>query len=289
VSVKQHYKITALIGLVIGLAFLSKWYPALILLPLWFVGILHCKKQFFFVVTHGAVLLLFAGTIIFPWVVYISTAYPEESGFVLNKFMGALTSPVENHEAEWYYYLLKMITLFGELIFIVLGFSIWLLFKRKYEWRTLILLVWILIPLVVFSFSETKRFTYLLIAAPAFFVLTANFWDIMYGKIVVGYKQAGIIVLLLLLAFLPLRLTIERLKFFEFEKETEAFYTALPGYKNVLDENDVVFGTEKHIEIMFFTDAAAAYVMQPDNLLIAEIKAKGFDVYKMESEKLARY
>jgi 4-amino-4-deoxy-L-arabinose transferase-like glycosyltransferase len=46
-----------------------------------------------------------------------------------------------------------------------------------------LLSTWWLIPFILFSLAATKRHTYVLIFAPAIFILVSHYWFFLLGKI----------------------------------------------------------------------------------------------------------
>ena len=133
---------------------------------------------------HLMAMAMIAFMIAFPWTYYMYLTHPKEMGAILSGALSAYSNTVPSHDQVWYYYLNKVMVLFGELFYLVIIFAIYRGVKSKtYRRYSLIgLISWILIPLVLFSFAETKRFTYLLIASPAFFMLTAFFYVKVYDE-----------------------------------------------------------------------------------------------------------
>jgi 4-amino-4-deoxy-L-arabinose transferase-like glycosyltransferase len=284
----QNYWVTILIGVCTGVAFLTKWYPAGIVLPIWLICFVFISKgSLSDLFKHGILLLVSIGIIAVPWIWFICTNYPVESEIALSKFLGAYSVAVEDHDAPWYYYLHKIMVLFSELIYVVIGFSIYSLFKQKTNHSLLLLLVWITIPLVVFSLGETKRFTYLLIAAPAMFMLTGYLWFHIYDRLYNQRPRAFSYLFLAALVLLPLRLTLERTKLFNTLPE-EKFYHVVDDYSKQLDSNDIVFGTDQNIKLMFYTDVCAAYPKIPSSEKLNDLKARGHDLFRIENQKLIK-
>jgi len=282
---KPRYIITALIGIVTGLAFLCKWYPAGLVFVIWFAGFLVWKKfTFSELIKHGAILLSAAAAAALPWILFILNAYPEEAKFVLSQILGAYSAPAENHSAPFYYYWHEIMFVFGELVYLVIGFTIYFIFKKREFSKNLILIVWALIPVIIFSFAETKRHTYLLVAAPAFFVLTANVWFVILDNIKTAKVKWVFWVVLITLLILPLRLMIERTKLFH-ERKQNSFMTSLPEYEKMFDSNSIVFGLKENIELMFYTDVYAAYPKIPAQEKLIELKNQGFAIWCFENEK----
>ena len=286
---KPNYTITVLIGIATGLAFLCKWYPAMLVFPVWFFGFISWKNYSFSgLIKHGIVLLISTAIIALPWVFYILEIYPEEAEFVLGQILGAYISTAENHAAPFYYYWHEILFVFGELVYLVLGFSIYQIIQKKSISPNLILLMWTLIPVLIFSFAETKRHTYLLVAAPAFFILTSQLWFILSNNIKSAKMKWLNYLLMFAFIVLPIRLMIERVKFFE-EKKENKFMTSLPDLELLFDSNTIAFGITENIELMFYTDVHAAYAKIPEQEKLIELKNQGFDIWCYNGEQWKQF
>jgi 4-amino-4-deoxy-L-arabinose transferase len=156
------------------LAILSKWLPALVVFPVWLTGAIFAGKYTARdILKHF--LIMVAGCLIIaaPWLIYILLTFPLEAKWVIRKFIFAYSSSVENHSGPWWYYINYVEIIFGELVYIPLLYAIYRIFKDKKEWALKMLSTWWILPVIIFSFAETKRHTYLMLSAPAYFLITA--------------------------------------------------------------------------------------------------------------------
>jgi len=286
---KPKYTITIFVGIATGLAFLCKWYPAALVLPIWFFGFISWKNYSFLgLVKHGLLLIVSAAIIGFPWVYYALSYYPAEAKFVLGQIVGAYISAAENHAAPFYYYWKEMLFLFGELIYLAIGLSIYQIIKKRAQSQNILVLVWALLPVIIFSFAETKRHTYLLIAAPAFFILTSQLWFILRDFVKSAKMKWIYYLLMAAMIILPLRLMIERVKFFE-QKTQNKFMTSLPDLQKQFNSNTLAFGIDENIELMFYTNVHAAYAKIPNQEKLTELKNQGFDVWCFDGEEWKQF
>lgn len=274
---------TILAGLFMGLAFMSKWYPALIVLPVGFVLLLGVHEiKFRQLILHLLLLSGIAVIVAFPWTYYMYDMHPKEMGAILSGALSAYSNTVPSHDQVWYYYLNKLLVLFGEVFYLILGYAVYRLWKEKgsQKYDLLSLVLWIGIPLLIFSFAETKRFTYLLIASPATFILIAYFFVSIYNQNHTSKNLRYLrIFLLVLLPALALRYTSERMKLFKTPVIPKAVCYQMPDLEwEKLDENTIVFGTDDYVEIMFHTDVYAAYRKVPTLHTIDSLKNEGFKV-----------
>lgn len=276
---RNLYLFSVLIGFVTACAMLCKWSPGLLVIPVWLAGAYFSKKysikQLFFALS----IITLVCTITFStWIVYILKAFPEEGNFVMKKFLMAYDKPLEGHEAPFYYYLDVVIRMiFGELIYIPLIISLYFLIRKKVRWQLILLTVWWVLPILIFSSGATKRHTYILICAPAFFLIIAYTWFYLKSiKSRFKYKWLVSFALVLLIA-LPVRYCIERIKPFQQEDRNPDWAIAVRTIKNKIPsgKNVVVFNVEHNIELMFYNDCIA-YTELPSLDKIIELQNKGY-------------
>jgi 4-amino-4-deoxy-L-arabinose transferase-like glycosyltransferase len=276
---KRNIWLSILIGMSTGLAFLCKWFPALIVIPIWIIGAFLSKK---FTLKESVLngLLVIAGCliIVFPWIIYIRSKFHQESAWVIDKILFRYSNIVEGHSAPFYYYINKAGMIFGELIYIPLIISFYQILKKKADWKIITLTFWWIIPVLVFSFASTKRYTYLMPAAPAFFILLSYYWFYFYNlKDQIRYKWIIYILLFLLIA-LPVRYTIERTKPFDRRERNPEWNEQLRSLNEIDDENAVLFNVKNNIRAMFYTDHTV-YPFIPTDKQIDILTGKGYKVY----------
>ncbi len=278
---KKTYTASFFIGLITSLALLCKWNPALIIPIVWFAAALgssnYTTKQLILcsVLIVAGILSLFL-----PCMLYAYYHYPNELRVCLGKFIFAYQHPVEQHTGPWYYYLNSIRMVFGELIYLPLLFSLFILIKKNSR-KLLVLCTWWLIPLLVFSIAATKRHTYLLIAAPAFFLCTAYcfyYLDALKSKL--NYPRIISLIQLLLL-LLPLRYCIERVKPITSDTESILLNQEIKKLALSLPVNDpktILFHVKHPIKIMYYFNCIAyAELPAPDQL--KQLQMKGYKVF----------
>jgi 4-amino-4-deoxy-L-arabinose transferase len=116
-AIYQNRRLIGIVGMgvFIGLAILTKWLPALIVLP--FLAALHfhfIRSRIGKSIIDVAIVLMVAAAIAVPWQVYIITNYPLESAWEYSFNRRHLFEVLEGHSGSWYYYLDKYRLLFGE-------------------------------------------------------------------------------------------------------------------------------------------------------------------------------
>ncbi|HXO41244.1 MAG TPA: glycosyltransferase family 39 protein, partial [Thermoanaerobaculia bacterium] len=185
---------TLAIGAVCGLAVLTKWLPGLLPIPVWLALAWRCQPPRR--LAAGLVAMTAAcAAVALPWQLYIRAAFPLEARWESAYNLHHLAVPIEGLSGSPLFYLLRMPRFFGELIYLPLA---WFLVSLVYPpWRPsrrtataegrptpegrqalelLPVAAWLLLPLVAFSFAATKLGGYIMIAAPALFIVEASFW-----------------------------------------------------------------------------------------------------------------
>jgi 4-amino-4-deoxy-L-arabinose transferase-like glycosyltransferase len=283
---KPNLKLPFFTGVFMGLAFLSKWYPALIVLPVWFTFLVaYGKFNWGVFFKQGGLILAGFSITALPWVLYMLSAFPDEMSAIMFNALSAYSETVESHVAPVYYYFHKLLVIFNELIYLALGFFIYRLFKTEKRGPYLGLLIWILIPLLVFTMADTKRQTYLLISAPAFFLVMSWFWFYIRDFYLNARYTTVNGILLIAMIVLPVRYMVERSKIFGGDQLIAEFYTYSPQQLEVLDDKTIVFGTDDYVEMMFHTDVYAAYRKIPNADKMTELQAEGFKILILENKE----
>jgi 4-amino-4-deoxy-L-arabinose transferase len=270
---------TLLVGLSMGMAILTKWLPALIVVPIWFFIMLDSKKyslthiagHFFIIVTASIIVFL-------PWQLYIFDAFPLEAHWESSYNFKHITEVLEEREGSWFFFINQLRINYGELIYLPLIWFGWSMYKSPTEFKKWAILVWIAIPLVFFSLVQTKMQAYILFTCPALFMITAEFYYWLNEKSKSSTSLKGLFyVVMILLLVLPIRYSIERIKPFEKKPRNPQWAKDL---RVLGDENlpkAVLFNYKRPIEAMFYTDITA-YSEIPDMNTIVELQQKGYKV-----------
>lgn len=268
---KQKIILNFLAGLAFGLALLTKWLPALILVPLWAAIVLESGNFNLRSAVVQGFLFIFSASIVFiPWQVWIHYAFPLEAAYESGYNLVHLTQNVEGHSGPWYYYLNKIRINYGELVYLPLVWIFWKWYRDKSNLKIMTLIAWIGIPLFVFSVAQTKMQGYMVIAAPAIFIITSACWFSLYD---IQNRRWLIRLVLFLLIALPVRYTIERVKPFEQRIRHPQWVKDLKQ-KGDEAEIDVLFNYPDPVSAMFYTDWIV-YPDLPGEDVIQDIKQRG--------------
>lgn len=273
---KQMVRWTLLAGLFTGVAFLTKWFPAFIVFPVWLTGLIF-SEQFSWKKCFGLGLLLLLSTaiVIFPWFSIVNS-YGDT---ILQRVLFAFGTSIPGHARPFWYYFNELMITFGEMVFIPIIIALFHAAKGVKKQSLWILLIWILLPLIIFTLGATKRYTYIMISAPALFLIIAYFIDHTLIRFDTFKPKILAYIVVIGLVILPFRFTVERLKIFQEKPTLSAFYQHRENWKDRFDENDVVVNCPDNIDLMFYTDVKAAYAFMPTTMQLSDLMNQGHDVY----------
>jgi len=275
---KQQIVYNVLAGMSIGAAILTKWLPALIVVPIWLLVVIESGKFKPKVIASQFVVLLVSCILVFmPWQIYIHKIFPAEATWEASFNFKHLTEVIEERTGPFYYFVNKIRINYGELIYLPLIWFIWKTAKNIRDEKSLAISVWVLVPLVFFSIAKTKMQAYLLFISPALFLITADFF-FMLNSYKEGHRfKLFFDLILFLLIALPVRYMIERVKPFEQKNINPDWVVDLQelNYKKI--SKGVLFNYGRPIEAMFYTDLTA-YQNIPDSNKITDLLAAGYTV-----------
>ncbi len=247
-----------LVGVSTGAAILSKWLPALIVLPVWLLLVWDAGRfKWKQVIVQGVILMATIVAIALPWQLYILREFPEAAAWEFSYNTRHFTEAIEGKGGPLYYHLTKIRINYGELIYLPLAWFLWKTFKNPKDNKRLAVSLWFLIPFLFFSFAKTKMQGYLLFTAPALFIMTGEFFFMLieYRK---GFRHKWLITLaLFLLIALPVRYNIERIKPFENRDRNPEWVAALKKLNEENIEDGVLLNYDHPIEAMFYTNLTA--------------------------------
>lgn len=275
-----------LAGISIGAAILSKWLPALIVVPIWLLIVIDSEKFKPKEILFHLIILLTTCTFIFlPWQLYIFNEFPIEANWEASFNFKHITEVLEERTGPIYYYVDRIRINYGELIYLPFLWFLWKAFKNPHNKKLLAISIWVLIPLLFFSIAKTKMQAYILFISPALFLMTADFFYMLidYKK---NHKQKWLynLVLILLIA-LPIRYMIERVKPFQQNNRNPDWAIDLQKLNDKKITKGVLFNYDKPIEAMFYTNLTA-YQNIPDSNKITELVGDGYTVIINDDGKI---
>ena len=267
-----------LIGVSIGAALLTKWLAGLIVLPIWLLLVLAKNpKEIKTTVTHFALILTAIALVALPWQIYIFKEFPLEAFYESTFNLRHFTEVIENQSGSALYFIDQIRINYGELIYLPLLWFLWTTFKSPKLFKPLALVVWFLVPIIIFSIAKTKMQGYLLFTAPALFIITSAFFFELQN-LTVNHKQKWIInLVLVLLIILPIRYGIERIKPFQQNDRNPEWVVDLKELNKENIQNGILFNYKNPIEAMFYTDLIVYHDL-PSKEKIQELINDGYEV-----------
>jgi 4-amino-4-deoxy-L-arabinose transferase len=269
-------KVLLPIGIASGLAVLTKWFMGFLIFPVWWALVLH-KERFMTIMVKSSLMFIVCLIILVPWQLHINHSFPAqavwENHYNLSHILGAL----EGHSGTVLYHIVRMPRYFGELVYIPILWFLLLVLQGKNS-KLLSIAVWLLVPYILFSIVATKMPAYVMISAPAIFLIEACFWwQLRDRKFWLKYKTLSIVLLLLLL-LLPARYCIERTKPHKDYDRNPKWAKELRTLEDkVGSRNSVLFNIDRPIEAMFYS-RYTAYSFIPTEEQIKELNEKDYEV-----------
>ena len=285
---KQKTIYNILAGISIGAAILSKWLPALIILPIWLLIVIDSKKFRTKSIVFQFIILVTVCVLVFlPWQIYIYGAYPMEANWEAGYNLKHIMQALDGHGEPFYYYIIRIGMNYGELIYLPM---FWFLLKTlkniqpnadqpaaDKNYKSVALCLWFFIPLLFFSFAQTKMQAYLLFTSPALFMMISEFW-FMLANYKTKHKPKWLYnLILILLIAAPVRYTIERTTPFITKNRNPQWVADLKKLNDKKINNGVLFNYDKPIEAMFYTNLTS-YSNIPDKKVINDLIGKNYRI-----------
>ena len=276
----------AAVGLLSGMAVLSKGLPGLLALPV--VCLWHARE-----VTPARLLrlggmgLVACLAVAGPWWLYTSAAFPAEAAWERAYDLRHLTEPLEGHRGSVLYHAARMPKIFGELVYLPLLFWLVRLARGPRDPKALALTAWILAPYLVFSLAVSKMPAYVMVAAPAVFLVVAAFCAWLLEQRGGGTERRWLVALgLAAMLVAPVRILLNDLRLFREHERRPAWVVELEQLEQRLaGERAVILGSPRPIETMFYT-SHVAYAGVPDRPTVESLQKRGYRVLVYESDAL---
>ena len=264
-----------LTGLSLGLAILTKWLPAvIILIPF---TLLTYKKHTTAKTISNLLAILIVATIIFlPWQLYIFHQFPIEAAWEYHFNQKHFVEVLEHHGGNYFYHFDILRIIYGEFIYIPVIYHTYITIKEKRQ-SDIIISLWFWIPMLFYTLAATKMPAYTLIAAPAIFMITVRaFIDWKEIKINKQWQKRTVTVLAYGFILLPIRYSIERLKPFE-ENPNPAWNKQITAFaKSALNTDSTIIFNCPHPAEMMFATKCTCYEITPDSLFIHKLKQEKY-------------
>ena len=270
------------LGAVCGLAYLTKSLPALLMLAVWAAMRRQTAAPLSSLWRELGIASVVAAVIAAPWTIYAALSFPLESGYERAEAWRRVTEVLENHGGPPWAYVAEMPRFFGELIYVPVAIAIWSVVRGRASPQRRALLLWAAIPYVVFSMCATKTPGYVMVAAPALFLVQADVWLWLWRKRQAASQITKRILLgtvMFLLAVLPARQLLEPTGPLEQRDRNPKWARDLRRLTaRIGPENAVLFNVQRNIEAMFYTPYVV-YPHLPSAAQARSLQQRGFKTY----------
>ena len=280
----------AVLGALSGLGVLGKSLPGLLPLPLglaWHWGG-HVPRGA--LLARTALALAVCVVVALPWSLYSAHAFPVESALEHDYTLRHFVEPLEGHQGSALYYFGQLPKVYGELIYLALLWFLWRLARGGGGGRGPVeraLALWMLLPYAIFSLAATKMPGYVMVAAPAVFLIQAaccawlrQRWGGSRGR------RLGIALALSGLIALPVRTVLDGLRLFRpYDRQPTWAENLRQLGTRLAGSRAVVLGSPRPIEAMFYT-SQTAYSFVPDRRTVESLQARGYRVLICDSPGL---
>ncbi len=239
------------IVIITNFAILTKWLVALFI-PFLFFCLKCLNEKRISYIFIGRFILTCLLSIILPllWASYLYSNFPMEFSWEQSLNAIHLHEVIEGHSGEWWYYLDRARINLNEGIYIIFLYFFYTVFysRRKPD---MFLLIWVLVPYVLFSSFATKMNGYVMISFPPIFIIMSKFVIFCWEKTKTNWQVLAILVILL-----SLRYCIERVKPFYVHPDSISQMKIINMIKSTMPNksSSVVFNNSYYIETMFYTN-----------------------------------
>jgi 4-amino-4-deoxy-L-arabinose transferase len=276
------------VGVVTGLAFLTKEGGALVCPAVFFFALLARPRtpgtagnlrKWVPVFALPALACLVAALVVLPWYVHLARAFPPEFAWLRGRSVHYFLEPVDKHAGSWTWHFANVTYDYGLLAPIPLVAFIVHAFQKRRDWLPVV--GWFLLTYGVYSFAATKMRGYVLPAAPVVFLSYGFFIPrcLDLGPSAPrALRVAGAVLAAAILAVFiqgntprPWATPVRDPLWTQELRDLGSQVAALPKGRWV------VFNVRRPVEAMFYASATFSPVV-PDEAALEDALAKGFRV-----------
>ena len=282
----RSFFVISLIGIATGCAMLTKWLPGLIIVGILFLLLIK-QEPWQKVIGKCAIVLSIATALVVPWQVYIFSAFPREAAWESYFNYLHIIEPIEGHTGTVFFHFALIPGIFGQLALIPIIMFFYTFLNKQYSILTVVLSFWFLIPYLFFSFVATKMQGYVMMSAPAIFIIISwAFWSVKDNLNNSPFRILKIIFLALLI-LLPIRTSLKKIKPFEQSSRNEIWAARLRQLNlQIPQPNAAIFNVEHNIEAMFYCNFTA-YPFIPSKEQIQLAADNGYSVYVFDDPSIS--
>lgn len=159
---KPNFKRAALVGLLCGLAVLTKWLVGLSVFLIWSFYIAFTRGFNRSEVFRFLFSVLIAFSVFLPWNIYVFYAFPKEAAFEMAYNSEHFFIALEGHDQPWYFHFTRQVFIYGPLVLVSAVIGLYRFYNESKKTKSL--LFWAVFVFVFFTVAATKMeaFTYVL-------------------------------------------------------------------------------------------------------------------------------
>jgi 4-amino-4-deoxy-L-arabinose transferase-like glycosyltransferase len=269
------------VGAAVGVGCLTKSFSGLVLIPIW----MAMRWQMYGarrLVSDAVIATTVAAAIAAPWSIYTASVFPSEWRWEGAYGLRHATETLENQGGPPWKYVWEMPRYFGELVYIPIAWALYRSLVDPANTARRAILAWLLVPYAVFSLVMTKMPGYVMMAAPAIFLIQAEFWWHLRESVRKSTSAPHAFALglaVVVFALLPARHLLSPTGPLEFRERNPAWTKELRSLNQQIGSaRAVVFGTAHPIEAMFYTPYVA-YEQLPTEEQVRDLTGRGYRVY----------
>lgn len=270
---KNSYWYLFFSGVLLGLAVLCKWLPAMIVLPL-FLMINYQKLSLAKNLLYCGIILAVSLAVFMPYQLYNMKHFPAEFNVERQHTINHLFTALDGQTGNYFHYLSKIRINYHDLIYLPLLWLAWKAWRHRSAAK-LFLLTWIMIPLLFFSFSQTKMQGYILFIAPALFITLSAFLTVALRWL---HRQSlAKHALLFMFLLFPLIYFVDRVFIKTYTDSAQEIVELKQSSKFLTNNKVVVFNCKNYIEAMYYF-GCTAYDFSPAPGDVAALKQQHYTV-----------
>lgn len=214
-------------------------------------------RRFAGAIGRSASILIIGLLVAAPWTIYTWYRFPQEARWTGLYTLMHVSQSLEGQRTGWLTYVRDMPRFFGDLVWIPVAAAFISVLRSRAHNHLRPVVVWMAIPFLTFSAMSTRLPGYVMIAAPAIFIIEAWFWFLVRDRLcgmTNRLVRAGAVVLLVFLAALPARYLLEPSSVFEKRDRHPLETRELEQLSARLQLPDaVIFNIPTPIEAMFYS------------------------------------
>jgi 4-amino-4-deoxy-L-arabinose transferase-like glycosyltransferase len=250
------------VGVLVGFAVLTKWFPAFLVFGLWGYWLLR-RGELMRRKGELLIAIAFTAATVLPWEAFAINRYPVEHALYLENNWNHVVQVLDEHVGTPFFHIARVPRTYGEASVIACLWFIWALAIRGRDAVAQMLTLWLAVPYLFFAFARTKMENHVLFAAPAVCLMVAWAIGALTEALRSPLQRWWRVMLTALLAswvLLPARFTIERWKPFQLDPQERALARALRALPAEIDgAPQVYFGASCHCApaAMFYAGVTA--------------------------------